>query len=145
MSAAEFIAQWEGFRAEPYRCPAGVWTIGHGTTRYPDGRAVTEGDPACAHKQAMEWLKHDIADAEAAVKVYVKVPLTDAQRVALVSFVYNLGPAALGRSTLLRLLNRGFKGDAAREFGKWVLAGGQRLPGLVKRRAAEAALFQGAA
>lgn len=145
LSAAPFIAEWEGFRAKPYLCPANVPTIGFGTTRYPDGRAVTMDDPACTRAQALEWLAHDIRDAEAAVRLHVQVPLTEGQRVALVSFVYNVGAGAFSRSTLLRLLNRGDYGGAEDQLHAWVLAKGVKLPGLVRRRAAEAALFRGAA
>jgi lysozyme len=142
-TAAEFVAQWEGFVAKPYLCPAGVATIGFGSTRYPSGQAVTMDDPSCTREQALAWLAHDIADAEAAVRLYVQVPLTDGARIALTSFVYNVGAGAFSNSTLRRLLNSGDTAGAAEQFGKWVFANGARLPGLVKRRAAEAALFAG--
>jgi lysozyme len=135
--AAEFIAQFEGFEAKPYRCPAGVWT------RYPDGRAVTGKDEPCTRAQALAWLEHDIAGAEAALKALVKVPLTAGQRVALTSFVYNVGVGAFTSSTLLQRLNRQKYADAGRELDRWTRGGGKVLPGLVKRRAAEQALFEG--
>jgi lysozyme len=141
---AEFVARFEGFRARPYVCPAGRPTIGYGTTRYPDGRGVSLSDPDCTEAKAREWLAHDLAGAESAVKLYVRVPLAEHERVALASFVYNVGANAFSRSTLLRLLNGRDRDGAARQFAVWVLAGGRELPGLVTRRAAEAALFRGA-
>ncbi len=71
------------------------------------------------------------------------MPLTQGQWDALSSFVYNLGPGALEKSTLLRLLNAGDYSGAAAQFDRWVYASGKKLSGLVKRRAAERALFEG--
>lgn len=86
-------------------------------------------------------LKSDLTDAEYAVHSNVKVPLTDNQFSALVSFVFNLGAGSLKKSTLLRLLNAGDYRGAEAEFVKWNRAGGKVLPGLTKRREAEANLF----
>jgi lysozyme len=144
--AAAFVAQFEGFRAAPYLpTPRDVPTIGYGTTRYPDGRAVALTDPPCTEAQGRAWLAHDLAGAEAALRLYVSAPLTPGQRVALLSLVYNIGTSAFSRSTLLRLLNAKRYAEAAGEFSKWVHQGDVILPGLVKRRKAEAALFNGAA
>lgn len=146
MTAAEFIAGFEGFRSAPYMpTPNDRPTIGFGTTFYPGGKAVALSDPACTRDQALAWLTCDVAAAEAAVKRLVRVPLTEGQRVALVSFTYNLGEGALASSTLLRLLNAKRYGDAGREFARWNRQKGRELPGLTKRRAAETALFVTAA
>lgn len=72
----------------------------------------------------------------------VKVPLTDGQAAALIDFTFNCGPHALQVSTLLRDLNAGNLDGAAAQFAAWVYAGGQKLPGLVKRRALEAQVFR---
>jgi len=95
-------------------------------------------------ERAEELLREDVKRFEGYVDRLVKVPLTQGQYDALVSFVYNLGPGALERSTLLDQLNRGDYDSAAEQFGRWVFAGGKTLAGLVRRRAAERALFEGA-
>jgi len=134
------IRQAEGLRLRAYLCPAGVWTIGIGTTVYPDGRKVQRGDK-CTEQQATDYLANDLQGFERAVAAMVTVPLTENQLSALVSFAYNVGGGALSKSTLLRLLNAGDYASAANQFQRWNLAAGKELPGLVKRRAAERALF----
>lgn len=138
----DMIKGFEGYHRElpdgscvPYRCPAGVLTIGYGCTE-----GVQEG---------MRWTKADaearllgeLAKHEAAVMRLTTVEINQHQFDALVSFSYNLGTWALGKSTLLRLLNEGKPELAALEFGKWNKAAGKVLPGLVSRRGKEAALF----
>lgn len=137
--AIDLIKQFEGFSATSYKCPAGVQTIGYGTTRIK-GKAVTAGQ-SCTKEEAEQYLRDDLQTFAQAIKRVVKVPLTDNQFSALLSFTYNLGVGALEGSTLLRRLNDGNYAAARNEFFKWVNAGGKPLPGLVKRRAAEAALF----
>jgi GH24 family phage-related lysozyme (muramidase) len=112
------------------------WTIGYGHT----GSDVTPG-LVITQAQATVLLQSDLRSAEAAVSQLATVALSDNQFAALVDFVFNLGAGALGGSTLLSLLNAGDYAGAAGEFGKWVFADGQELPGLVTRRAAERALF----
>ena len=144
IDAAKFIAGFEGFRSVPYLpTPRDRPTIGYGTTKYPDGVAVTLADPPCTEAQALAWLAHDVAAAEAAVDLYVTVPINEAQRTALTSFVFNCGITAFAGSTMLRLLNGKRYGDACREFARWDKQAGIQLAGLTKRRAAEAALFGG--
>lgn len=131
------IRQAEGLRLRAYKCPAGVWTIGYGTTAgVKEGQVITK-------ERAEELLRADVKRFEDQVLRLVKVPLTQGQLDALVSFTYNLGAANLGNSTLLRLLNTGNYKGAAAQFDRWTKAGGKELPGLVKRRAAERALFEG--
>jgi len=140
-NASALVSQFEGYSATAYLCPAGVMTIGYGTTVYPDGTKVKGGD-TCTEDQAQAWLQHDLSWAGEAVARLVKVDLSQNQFDALTSFVYNLGAGALQGSTLLRMLNGGAYDLAAAQFQFWVHGGGKILPGLVKRRAAEAALFQ---
>ena len=131
------LIHFEGFRDKAYRDSGGVWTIGYGSTKgVHAGQRITRD-------QAAIRLADDVAKAEADVSLLVNVPLTQGQFDALVSFVYNLGAGALARSTLIRRLNSGDYSGAADEFMKWVKAGGRRLQGLVRRRAAERALFLG--
>jgi len=131
------IRQAEGLRLRAYKCPAGVWTIGYGTT------AGVKEDQIITRERAEELLRDDVKRFEDQVLRLVKVQLTQGQLDALVSFTYNLGAANLGNSTLLRLLNAGDYKGAAAQFDRWTKAGGKELPGLVKRRAAERALFEG--
>ena len=134
------IRQFEGEKLTAYICPAGVLTVGVGHT----GADVTRG-MKITQAQSDALLVSDLAKFEAAVLRLVKVPLTQNQFDALVSFAFNLGAGALGSSTLLKRLNAGRYTDAAAQFSKWDKARvrGQlvALPGLTKRRAAEAVLF----
>jgi lysozyme len=133
------IKEYEGLRTEAYRCPAGVWTIGYGSTRgVREGMRITEA-------QAESLLRQDVERFERAVVGMVEVPITQGQFDALVSFAFNLGAAALRRSTLLRLLNQSRYAEAASQFPRWNKAGGRVLAGLTKRRSAERALFEGRA
>ncbi len=137
----KLVQACEGFRASPYRCPAGVPTIGYGSTRYADGRPVRLTDPPITRAQADAILRQTLKEYEAAVNRYVLVPINQNQFDALVDFAYNAGAQNLKNSTLLKLLNSGRYAQAASEFDKWVFAGPQRLDGLVKRRGLEKQLF----
>lgn len=137
------IKSFEGFRARPYLCPAGVPTIGYGATYYPDGKKVTMRDKPVSEADATAMLRSMLVQYENGVERYVQVPITQGQFDALVSFAYNLGLAALKGSTLLRLVNeRNFVGAAA-QFSRWNKASGKVLPGLTRRREAERKLFVG--
>jgi lysozyme len=132
------IRRFEGFSAVPYLCPAGYLTVGYGhVVKNPDAfrQPITEDE-------ATEILTVDVEMAERAVLRLISVPLTDGQFDALVSFTFNLGAGALQRSTLRRKVNREDHEDAAAEFLRWVWAGGRKLNGLIRRRQAEAALYQ---
>ena len=129
------IKSHEGLRTTAYQDPVGVWTIGYGHTgTAKPGQKITEA-------QAEQLLRQDVGWAQDAVRKNVKVPLTQGQFDALVSFTFNLGAGALGRSTLLKKLNAGDYAGAQAEFGKFVHAGGRVLPGLVRRRNEEAQMF----
>ncbi|MFZ5585010.1 MAG: lysozyme [Thermodesulfobacteriota bacterium] len=140
-AGVDLVKRSEGFSATPYTCPAGHPTIGYGH-RIKPGEVFRE---PIGEAQAEELLRADLAQAAAAVERLVGVPLDDGQFAALASFVFNLGAGNLAQSTLLKKLNAGDYAGAAEEFGRWVKSGGQTLPGLVARRAAEAALFKGGA
>lgn len=143
-----FIKNHEGLRLTAYRDPVGIWTIGYGHT----GADVWAGKTITA-EQAGQLLRRDLAEAESAVNELVKVPLTQEQYDALVSFTFNVGSdmdadeiaEGLGDSTLLKKLNAGNYDGAQAEFPKWCkgrINGVKRvLPGLLRRRKAEAALF----
>lgn len=124
-----------------YKCPAGVWTIGIGTTVYPNGQRVKEGD-VITKDQAYEYLKFDLSNTEKQVDSYTVDVINQNQFDALISFAYNLGVNALRSSTLLKKVNANPIDPSIRnEFNRWIHAGGQVLPGLVARRAAEADLY----
>ncbi len=140
--AIELIKAFEGFSSKPYLCPAGIPTIGYGCTKYPSGVKVRMTDHAITRYDAEEMLLHEISFYRNAVLSLVKVPLTECQLSALISFTYNLGTGRLKASTLLRKLNRADYQGASNEFTKWVFAGRKKLRGLELRRKAEQKLFR---
>jgi len=132
----DLIKRFEGCRLSAYKCPAGILTIGYGHT----GSDVHPG-MTITQNEADMLLKMDLVIHCNNVNNLVKVPLTQNQFDALVSFDFNVGYGALKTSTLLRLLNnKDYKG-ASEQFGRWVWGGGRILPGLVNRRKAEKELF----
>lgn len=133
----DLIKKHEGPAATvPYICPGGKRTIGYGHVIKPGEnlRAITQ-------KQAEQLLAQDVEYFEEAVNSLVKVPLTQNQFDALVSFALNVGAGGLGSSTLLRILNTEDYKRAAEEFTRWDKAGGEVQPGLVRRRLDERSLF----
>jgi lysozyme len=135
------IKQSESFRSKPYLCPAGMPTIGYGSTRYADGTPVKLSDPPITQDQAEEIMRATLGNYEDAVNRYVVVPINQNQFDSLVDFAYNAGTQNLKTSTLLKKLNQGQYDQAANEFGKWVYGGGKKLGGLIKRRGVERDLF----
>lgn len=129
------IKEFEGCKLTAYKCPAGVWTIGIGTTKdVKPGMVITEA-------KAVDFLKRDLAVFEAAVNKLVKVEMSQPMFDALIAFVYNVGEGAFAKSTLLKKLNAGDRKGAADEFLKWNKAAGRVLEGLTRRRKAERALY----
>ena len=133
------IKKFEGIELQAYQDSVGVWTIGYGHTK-----GVKEGDNISL-KQAEEMLEEELVEYEGYIKDMVKVRLDQNQFDALVAWVYNLGPTNLGQSTLLKVLNKAIYEEVPYEIKRWNKAGGQVLNGLVRRREAEALLFQGKA
>ena len=140
--AADIVAKFEGFRSAAYLCPAGVYTVGYGSTRAADGKPVRPG-LSVTEEEARALLQRDLAGAARAVERLVTVPLEPHETAALVSFVYNVGQGAFAESTLLRMLNTDARTSTAAQFARWNKAGGKVLAGLTRRRAAEAAMFRG--
>jgi len=132
----KLIKNFEGCRLTAYKCPAGVWTIGYGHTgsEVHSGQKITQA-------QADNYLKVDLMIHCNNVSKLVKVPLTQNQFNALVSFEYNVGYGNFKNSTMLKLLNQKKYVEAAAQFDRWVYAGKTKLAGLVKRRTAEKNLF----
>lgn len=139
-AGVDMIKGFEGFRTKSYDDGVGVWTIGYGTTRYPDG-SKAKPNQVCTASQAQEYLKHDLIEFEATVNSSVSVALNQNQFDALVSLTYNIGSKAFKDSTLLKNLNSGNYQAAADQFLVWRKAGGRVLDGLVKRRNIERGLF----
>jgi lysozyme len=143
-AGAKFIAKFEGFRAKMYNDAAGHCTIGFGhlVHRGPiNGKEAPEFVAGITRARALELLQADAAKAASAVKRGVKVPLTQHQFDALVSFAYNVGNGAFAESTLLKKLNAGDYKAVPAQLNRWVKADGKALEGLVRRRGAEGALF----
>jgi lysozyme len=131
------IKNYEGCRLEAYQDSVGVWTIGYGITK-----DVKEGDKI-NQDEAEHLLKEEMPEYEGYINNMVEVPLEQCQFDSLVCWVYNLGPTNLKESTLLRILNEGDYGGVPEQIKRWNKAGGEVLAGLVKRRQAEANLFEG--
>lgn len=132
----DLIKHFEGFSDTSYPCAAGHLTIGYGH-RICAGETFEQ----LTRAQARALLEKDVCLSVGAVRRLVTQPISQAQFDALCSFTFNVGSAALQRSTLRRKLNRGEIEDAAEEFSRWVRAGGRIVPGLVMRRQHEQALF----
>lgn len=136
---------------DPYLDPVDIWTIGWGHAITYQGRFLKgQADQLQVRalypngitlEQASSLLQADLMNAGRDVLSVVTVPLNDNEYGALTSFTFNLGIRNLSSSTLLKKLNANDRAGAADQFGRWTLAGGKSLPGLVKRRAAERALF----
>lgn len=126
------IKEFEGYSNTAYKCAAGVWTCGYGTT---NGITSTT---RCTRAEAEQWLLRDLAPVEAYVNTIPEVN-TQGKFDALLSFTYNLGLGNLKQSTLLRKIKEGAPtGDIQEQFRRWVYAGGKMLKGLVMRREWEA-------
>lgn len=149
--AAAFIAEWEDIRLEVYKDPGGIDTLGIGhritESEHQLGLILIGGEQVqwrngITREQAIALLAQDVSWAIRCVERLVKVPLNPNQEVALVSFVYNVGCGTFKGSPLLRLLNAGNYGAVPDRLRKYVYDDGVILPGLVRRREAEAELWQ---
>jgi lysozyme len=134
----ELIKSLEGFRSEPYVCAGGYLTIGYGHKLLP-----SDSYKIISPEKAQQILENDLRRIERLVLKYINVGINDDQFAALVSFTFNVGAAALQRSTLRQKINYGYYEDGAKEFLKWVYAGGRKIMGLVRRRRLESELFSG--
>ncbi len=148
------LKKHEGVRYKPYRCPAALWTIGVGHVLYPEQGNLTMAERMnfplkiehfriFSKEEVDEILKADLARFIRGVSRYCPVITSQGQLDALVSFAFNVGLGALQRSTLRQKHNRGDYDGASKEFLKYTKGGGKVLPGLVKRRNDERALYLG--
>ena len=133
------IKSFEGCELTAYRCSADVPTIGYGHTA-----GVSDGD-TCTQEEAETMLAEDLVEFEDYVKNYVESELQQNEFDALVAWTYNLGPANLKESTMLKELNSGNFEEVPRQMKRWNRAGGEVLDGLIRRREAESRLFKGEA
>lgn len=134
----ELIKQHEGCRLRAYKCPAGVWTVGYGSTR-----GVNQWTEI-TRQEAEVRLREDLRTAERTVEKvrYLQSRLTQCQFDALVSFVFNVGSGNFEKSTLRKkVLANPADGSIRDEFLKWIHANGKPLEGLRKRRQDEAELY----
>lgn len=132
------IREFEGFRSSIYLDAAGLPTIGYGHLLKP-GEDFSDG---ISPDRALALLRTDVMIAERAVARFISIPLTQSEFDALVSFTFNLGSGVLQRSTLRRKLNRGEYDEVPEQLMRYVWAGGRKQKGLIRRRQAEAYLFQ---
>lgn len=135
------IKLFEGFSAKPYKCPAGVPTIGYGSTFYEDGTKVKMTDSPITEARGMDLLANVVNDFSKQVNKLIKVEINQNQYDAIVDFAYNVGVANLASSTLLKKVNAKLFKEAAEQFPRWNKANGVVLSGLTKRRNAEKDLF----
>ena len=131
------IKKFEGCELEAYKCAAGVWTIGYGSTK-----GVKEGD-TLTQEEADKLLLKDVEVFEKAVNDAVKVSMSQSQFDALVSWTFNLGSGSLNSSTMLKKLNNQEYDEVPAQIKRWNKAGGKVLQGLIRRREAEALLYEG--
>ena len=138
----DLIKKFEGCKLKAYKCPANLWTISWGLTFYPDGTKVKEGD-VITQQQAEDYFNAIVDDFAKKVDALIKSNVSENNFSALVSFAYNVGMGNFQRSTLLRKVNANPKDPSIRaEFMKWTRANGEVLKGLVRRRDAEAKLYE---
>lgn len=136
------IKQFEGVKLKAYQCPAGVWTIGVGHTSAAGRPKVTPG-MVISPQEADRILAMDMVAVDVELEMLVKTKLTQNQWDAIASWAFNCGTTALAKSTLLKRINAGQFDKVPAEFMKWTKANGKELPGLVRRRRAEAKMWRG--
>lgn len=141
--AFDLCKEFEGLRLSPYTCPAGIPTIGYGSTYHKDGSKVQLTDPPIDAVSAELMLVDSLQTQYIPAVVKLSPNLVSEEEVlgAVTDFVYNLGAGRYRPSTLRARINQGEWEEAAYELQRWVRGGGRILPGLVRRRAAEAALL----
>jgi lysozyme len=138
----DLIKKFEGCKLKAYKCPANVWTIGFGNTFYEDGSKVKEGD-VITQERANELFDIIISDFVRMSDALVKSDVTENNFSAIVSFAFNVGTGNLKKSTLLKKVNIDPKDPTIKaEFMKWTRANNVVLKGLVRRREAEAKLYE---
>jgi len=132
----ELIKRFEGLRLKAYKCPAGMWTIGYGRTfNVSEGMEIPK-------EQAEAFLKEDLKVYEDSVNDGIEIKITQNQFDAMVSFCFNLGIKAFNDSYIKKYTNEKRFPEVREQFMRFVYAGGKKLDGLIKRRKAEADLYE---
>tara|TARA_R110001599_G_scaffold75767_1_gene207673 strand:+ start:198 stop:641 length:444 start_codon:yes stop_codon:yes gene_type:complete len=131
------IKKFEGCELKAYRCAANVLTIGYGSIK-----GVTE-NMQITKEEADKLLLHEMDEYEGYINDMVTVDLNQNQFDSLVSWVFNLGPSNLRSSTMLKVINENKLEEVPSQIKRWNKAAGQVKEGLIRRREAEALLFQG--
>lgn len=141
--AASLCKRFEGFRSKPYLCPAGIPTIGYGSTYYSNREKVTLHDAPITEPAAYDLLMYELRHtyAPGVMRLCPGLITDEAKFNAIVDFTYNLGIGRLQTSTLRRKLNAKDWDGSKEQLMLWTRGGGKVLPGLLKRRQAECALF----
>ena len=143
----KLIQEFENFEAKPYLDSARVWTIGYGSTYYPNGKPVTGRDKPITREYAETIQRNVIAtDFEPVINELLEKEIassfiTQNMYDAIISLAYNIGVNGFKKSSVLRLLKQGDKENASNAFLLWNKAGGKVLKGLVNRRKKERELF----
>ena len=140
-ATVELVKEFEGFSAKAYKCPAGIWTIGYGTTAAAgvgitpkEGMTISKNDAEGYLHAALEKFASQIEDS-------ITAPINENEFGAFVSLAYNIGPGAFKKSSALSSFNAGDKAKSAKAILLWNKAGGKVLKGLTRRREAERKLF----
>ena len=137
--AVNLIKEFEGFRENAYKCPAGVWTIGYGWTHgVKEGDTITESEASKLVQKEVDKIAEQI---RLSLEYGVFEKLSENQVCALIDFVYNLGIGNFRTSTLRKLIQEGNFEDAGKQFERWNKSGGKVLEGLTRRRIAEKELW----
>lgn len=137
----DMVKEFEGFRAKAYKCPAGVWTIGYGTTAAADVGITPSNGMIIRQSEAEKYLHAALAKFADQIAPSITPPINENEFGAFVSLAYNIGPGAFKKSSALRSFNAGDKDGAAKAILLWNKAGGKVLNGLTRRREAERKLF----
>jgi lysozyme len=140
-AALDLIKEFEGLRLDAYQDSVGVWTIGYGTTAAAGLGIEPRAGQRITQAEAEWYLQKGVNKFADSIFPYFNAPLNQNQFGACVSLAYNIGPGAFKKSSVLRHINAGNMEKAADSFLLWNKAGGVKLKGLVRRRAAERALF----
>lgn len=131
----DLIKEFEGFRPKAYKCPAGIWTCGYGTTK------GVKPDTVWTKAEAEDKMEDDLIKFEDGVRILAGNKTTENQFSAMVCFAYNVGLGALARSFVMTYHRKEMYAEAADAFLLWNKAAGKVLPGLVRRREAERRLY----
>lgn len=131
LAGAGTVSYYEGVSNKAYLDPVGIWTICYGETK-----GVNKGDYK-TDEECLDSLAEELTEHHKQMMPYIKVPLSEKEEAAYLSFTYNVGVGAFSKSTLLKRLNDKRRVEACNELLRWDFANGKRLAGLTKRRKTE--------